>query len=108
MANNNGVVTTGFSNIHVATYASEGGVVSYTGVRKLGRSVSMSIDVSTSDDNDFYADDQLAETVAAEPLPAAPAPVKSTASPPEEEAFCDGPQGRQQRHHRCGRGDVSV
>ena len=39
MANNNGVVTTGFSNIHVATYASEGGVVSYTGVRKLVNSI---------------------------------------------------------------------
>ena len=56
------VVTTGFSNIHVALYAAENGVVSYTSVHKLGRSVSMSTDISTSDDNNFYADDRLAET----------------------------------------------
>ena len=56
------MVTTGFSNVHIATYASESGVVSYSGVRKLGRSVSMSTDISTSDDNKFYADDRLAET----------------------------------------------
>lgn len=55
-------VTTGFSNIHVALYAADGGNVTYTGVRKLGRSVSMSTDISTSDDNNFYADDRLAET----------------------------------------------
>ena len=56
------IVTTGFSNIHVALYAADGGNVTYTGVRKLGRSVSMSTDISTSDDNNFYADDRLAET----------------------------------------------
>ena len=56
------MVTTGFSNVHIATYASDGGTVSYSGVRKLGRSVSMSTDISTSDDNNFYADDRLAET----------------------------------------------
>lgn len=56
------MVTTGFSNVHIATYASESGTVTYSGVRKLGRSVSMSTDISTSDDNKFYADDRLAET----------------------------------------------
>lgn len=56
------VVTTGFSNIHVALYSANAGVVKYTSVRKLGRSVSMTTDISTSDDNNFYADDRLAET----------------------------------------------
>lgn len=56
------MVTTGFSNVHIATYSAEDGNVTYTGVRKLGRSVSMSTDISTSDDNKFYADDRLAET----------------------------------------------
>lgn len=55
-------VTTGFSNIHVALYAADGGNVTYTGVRKLGRSVSMSTDISTSDDNNFYVDDRLGES----------------------------------------------
>ena len=55
------MVTTGFSNVHIATYASESGNVSYSGVRKLGRSVSMSTYISTSDDNKFCADDRLAE-----------------------------------------------
>ena len=90
MANNNGVVTTGFSNIHVATYASEGGVVSYTGVRKLGRSVSMSIDVSTSDDNDFYADDQLAETVGGGTFTSGTGSCEIDGLTPEEEAFVMG------------------
>lgn len=56
------VVTTGFGNIHVALYQADNGVVTYTGMRKLGRSVSMTTDISTSDDNNFYADDRLAET----------------------------------------------
>lgn len=90
MANNNGVVTTGFSNIHVATYASESGVVSYTGVRKLGRSVSMSIDVSTSDDNDFYADDQLAETVGGGTFTSGTGSCEIDGLTPEEEAFVMG------------------
>lgn len=90
MANNNGVVTIGFSNIHVATYASEGGVVSYTGVRKLGRSVSMSIDVSTSDDNDFYADDQLAETVGGGTFTSGTGSCEIDGLTPEEEAFVMG------------------
>lgn len=62
-ANVSGGVATGFSDIHVALYSAEdGGTVKYTSVRKLGRSVSMSTDISTSDDNNFYADDVLAET----------------------------------------------
>lgn len=62
MANVSGGVTTGFSDVHVALYSAESGTVKYTSVRKLGRSVSMSTDISTSDDNNFYADDVLAET----------------------------------------------
>lgn len=62
MANASGGVTTGFSDVHVALYTAEEGSVKYTSVRKLGRSVSMSTDISTSDDNNFYADDVLAET----------------------------------------------
>lgn len=58
----NGRVLTGFSKPWVALYANSGGTISYSGGMPLARGVSVSLDVETSDDNDFYADNVLAET----------------------------------------------
>lgn len=55
-------VTTGFSEPYIAKYSNTGTTVSYSGGMKLGRGVSMSIDVESADDNNFYADDIVAET----------------------------------------------
>lgn len=57
-----GKVIIGFRAPYVALYNNEGGVTNYTNGRRLARGVSVSMDVEASDDNDFYADDQLAET----------------------------------------------
>lgn len=84
------VVTTGFSNIHVALYAAENGVVSYTSVHKLGRSVSMSTDISTSDDNNFYADDRLAETETGSAFTDGSGTMTIDGLTPEDEAFLMG------------------
>ncbi len=58
----NGRVLTGFSMPWVALYAANGGTVTYSGGIPLARGVSVSIDVEASSDNDFYADNVLAET----------------------------------------------
>ena len=58
----NGRVLTGFSKPWVALYAATGGTVSYSGGMPLARGVSVSIGVEASSDNDFYADNVLAET----------------------------------------------
>jgi len=58
----NGRVLTGFSKPWVALYANSSGTISYSGGIPLARGVSVSLDVETSDDNDFYADNVLAET----------------------------------------------
>lgn len=84
------VVTTGFSNIHVALYAAENNEVKYTGVRKLGRSVSMSTDISTSDDNNFYADDRLAETETGSAFTDGSGTMTIDGLTPEDEAFLMG------------------
>ncbi len=56
------MVTTGFRNIYVAKYSNEDTAVSYTGFQKLARARGFSLDVGTSDDNQYFADDSLAET----------------------------------------------
>lgn len=56
------MVTTGFRNIYVAKYSNTGSTVSYTGFQKLARARGFSLDVGTSDDNQYFADDSLAET----------------------------------------------
>lgn len=86
----NSVVTTGFSNIHVALYSANSGVVSYTGVRKLGRSVSMSTDISTSDDNNFYADDRLSETETGSAFTDGSGTLTIDGLTPDDEAFLMG------------------
>lgn len=56
------MVTTGFRNIYVAKYSNEDTTVTYTGFQKLARARGFSLDVGTSDDNQYFADDSLAET----------------------------------------------
>lgn len=55
------MVTTGFSRVHVAKYENAGSVVSYSGCRELARARSMETDVETTEDNNFYANNRLAE-----------------------------------------------
>lgn len=55
-------VTTGFSEPYVAKYSNAGTTVTYSGGMKLGRGVSMSVEVESAEDNDFFADDQIAES----------------------------------------------
>ena len=55
-------VTTGFSEPYVAKYSNAGTTVTYSGGMKLGRGVSMSVEVESADDNNFFADDQIAES----------------------------------------------
>lgn len=60
------MVTTGFSKPYVAAYANTGQTVTYTGVSSLGRGVSLSLEIDTADDNNFYADNVVAETETAQ------------------------------------------
>lgn len=59
-----GKVCTGFSKPYVAKYSNAGGVVSYSGCMQLARGVSVSLSLDTTDDNNFYADNIVAETAA--------------------------------------------
>lgn len=56
------MVTTGFSKPYVAKYSNTGTTVTYTGGMDLGRGVSLSLEIDTADDNNFYADNIVAET----------------------------------------------
>lgn len=58
----NGRVCTGFSMPFVALYAASNGAVTYSGCIPLARGVSVSLSVEGTSDNDFYADNVLAET----------------------------------------------
>ena len=58
----NGKVCTGFSKPYVAKYNANAGAVTYTGGMVLARGVDVNITPDTSDDNNFYADNQLAES----------------------------------------------
>lgn len=60
------MITTGFSKPYVAEYANTGQTVTYTGVAPLGRGVSLSLEIDTADDNNFYADNVVAETETAQ------------------------------------------
>ena len=60
-----GKACTGFSKPYVAKYSNAGGVVSYSGCMQLARGVSVSLSLDTTDDNNFYADNIVAETAAA-------------------------------------------
>lgn len=60
------MVTTGFSAPYVSSYNASGTDVTYGAPIQLGRGVSLSLDIETADDNNFYADNQLAETESAQ------------------------------------------
>jgi len=60
----NGQVTTGFSKPYVAKYTASGTSVTYTDAMILARGVEVSIEPETSEDNNFYADNQVAESAA--------------------------------------------
>lgn len=53
---------TGLSKPIVADYAFEGGKVKYTKLTAASKAVEYSIEVEAADDNDFYADNMIAET----------------------------------------------
>lgn len=57
-----GKVITGFSLPYVAKYAVAEGVVSYSEGMRLARGVEVSISPESTDDNNFYADNVLAES----------------------------------------------
>ena len=82
-------VTTGFSEPYVAKYQNAGTTVSYSGGMKLGRGVSMSIEVESADDNNFYADDIVAETETGT-MTSASATVTVDGMEPEVAAFALG------------------
>lgn len=56
-----GRVTTGFSLPYVALYAASGGSITYSSGTQLARGVDVTISPESSDDNKFYADNQVAE-----------------------------------------------
>lgn len=57
----NGKVIIGFSYPTVAKYNYDGSNVSYTDGMRLARGVKVSLSVETSDQNEFYADNKVAE-----------------------------------------------
>lgn len=57
-----GKVCTGFSKSYVAKYNANAGIITFTEGRILARSVSVSIEPDAGSDNNFYADNQLAES----------------------------------------------
>lgn len=60
------MVTTGFSKPYVAKYSNTTGTTSYTGGMSLGRGVSFSLEPEVAEDNDYYADNVVAETEGAQ------------------------------------------
>lgn len=58
----NGKVCTGFSMPWVALYAESQGTVSYSGGIPLARGVDVTISIESDSDNNFYADNVLAES----------------------------------------------
>lgn len=58
----NGRVITGFSKPYIAKYTESGGAVTYSDITVLARGVSVSLAPETSADNDFYADNVMAES----------------------------------------------
>ncbi len=57
-----GKVTTGFSKPYVAVYAESSGTVTYSSGQLLARGVDVTISPEASDDNNFYADNIVAES----------------------------------------------
>lgn len=61
-----GKVCTGFSLPYVALYSASSNTVSYSSGQKLARGVSVTATPETTDDNNFYADNVLAESAPGE------------------------------------------
>lgn len=61
-----GRVCTGFSKPYVATYANVGTAVTYSSGRLLARGVSVNLQPESSEDNNFFADNIVAESGAGE------------------------------------------
>ena len=61
-----GRVCTGFSKPYVATYSATGTTVTYSSGRLLARGVSVNLQPESSEDNNFYADNMVAESSAGE------------------------------------------
>ena len=58
-----GKVCTGFSLPYVAKYANNNGTITYSSGQQLARGVSVSLAPEVADNNNFYADNVLAESV---------------------------------------------
>lgn len=58
-----GKVITGYSKPYVALYSESGGTVTYSNGQRLARGVDFEIVPDVSEDNDFHADNILAESV---------------------------------------------
>jgi len=61
-----GRVCTGFSKPYVATYSNSGTTVTYSNGQLLARGVSVNLQPESSEDNNFYADNVVAESGAGE------------------------------------------
>ena len=61
----NGKVLIGFSKPYVAQYTVSSGTVTYASGQILARGVSVTVTPDSNDDNNFYADNQIAETAGA-------------------------------------------
>lgn len=59
-----GQVTTGFSKPYAATYSNSGTTITYSGVTLLARGVNVNVEPDTGEDNNFYVDNQVGESVA--------------------------------------------
>ena len=57
-----GKVTTGFSFPYIGKYAVSSGTISYTSVQELARGVDVDVQPDTPDDNQFWANNQQAES----------------------------------------------
>lgn len=57
-----GKVTTGFSFPYVALYSATGGTITYTNAQELARGVDVDIQPDQPDDNQFWANNQQAES----------------------------------------------
>ena len=57
-----GKVTIGFSKPYVALYSESGGTITYSSGQLLARGVSVSAEPESSDNNNFYADNIVAES----------------------------------------------
>jgi len=57
-----GRVATGFSKPYVARYSASGTTITYSDAQLLARGVNVELSPESADDNNFYADNQLAES----------------------------------------------